>query len=58
MDQYRLDNTTGLTQDELDALNAELAHIIRSEYEERDGELNADDLHEIMKRHSDEVARR
>ena len=47
-----LDNTTDYTQDELDALGAELAARLEGL------EPHTDAWHEATKRHADEVARR
>lgn len=51
---FTLDNTTGYTQAELDALNAEFAaRLVEAGVEE-----GSDEAHEMAKAFADEVARR
>lgn len=57
-DAYRLDNTTGYTQAELDALNDELQGILAAEACSSDDTLIPDDVERITKQHADAVARR
>lgn len=52
MPHYTEDNTQGYTQEELDALNAELGALL-SEIEP-----HTDAWYAVIKRHNDDVARR
>lgn len=58
MEHYRLDNTTGYTQAELDALNAELQDLLADLASSTDGNPSPDDVDALIKRHADDVARR
>lgn len=52
MEHYRMDNTEGFSQAELDALNAELDALLTA------AEPQTDAWYEIIKRHGGDVARR
>ena len=55
---YRMDNTDGYTQEELDALNLELCGILADAYDLHDGELSDDERSAIMVLHAHEIAKR
>ena len=58
MDHYRMDNTTGYTQAELDALNDELEGLLADLAASTDGNHTPDDVDALIKRQQDDVARR
>lgn len=58
MDYYRSDNTAGYTQDELEALNAELQDLLADLASSTDGQATPDDVQALITRHGDAVARR
>jgi hypothetical protein len=57
MKRYRVDNTSGYTQDELDTLNRELSTLIKAAWE-ANPLMTQDNLYAIVKGHGDDVAKR
>lgn len=58
MDHYRMDNTEGYTQAELDALNAELETLVGDLASSTDDNASQGEVDALIKRHADDVARR
>lgn len=55
---YRLDNTTGYTQAQLDALNAELQDLLADLASSTDDNATPEEVAALISRHAHDVARR